>query len=56
MKVEGKKINRMIQLLNLIKTRGLAPAGLKELADLSAYFLFVAKASEYTDLPKQKAS
>lgn len=47
MKIEGKKINRTIRLLNLIKVRGLKPTELEELADLSAYFLFVAKASDY---------
>jgi hypothetical protein len=48
MKIENKKMKRMEALFRKIRKGGLNPDELKELAELGAYFLYVAKASEYT--------
>ena len=48
MKVENVKMKSMEKLFRKIRKNGLNPKELKELANLSGYFLFVAKASEFT--------
>lgn len=48
MKVENKKMKAMEALFRKVRKGGLKPSELEELSDLSAYFLYVAKASEYT--------
>ena len=48
MKVENKKMKDMERLFRKIRDNGLTPDELKELGDLSAYFLFIATASKYT--------
>ena len=47
MKIENKKMLRMETLFRKVRKGGLNPKELNELADLSSYFLYMAKASEY---------
>ncbi len=47
MKVENKKMRAMEALFRKIRKVGLNPKELKELANLSCHFLFIAKASEF---------
>ena len=48
MKIENTKMKAMESLFRKIRRGGLNPKELKELGELSSYFLFKAIASDYT--------
>lgn len=56
MKVENIKMKSMEALFRKIRKGGLKPSELEKLAELSSYFLFIAKASEYTSPSKKRAT
>ncbi|MEK9207160.1 MAG: hypothetical protein AAB922_01670 [Patescibacteria group bacterium] len=47
MKVENIKMKKMEKLFYKIRKGGLKPIELKELGELSSYFLYIAIASKY---------